>query len=118
MALSSNLPIYKVTYDLLKKVAEFTPHIPRDFKRTVGERIREECVALVLLIYRANCAQHKAPHLVELLERLQVTELLLRLSRDLRLISTRHYADAIELTDRIGKQAQGWKKHFERSPAA
>lgn len=117
MAISSNLPIYKVTYDLLMKVAEFTRSMPRDFKRSIGERIREECVALVLLIYRANCATHKAPHLSELLERLQVAELLLRLSRDMHLISTKQYAQAVELSDRIGKQANGWKKHYERAPA-
>ena len=42
---------------------------------------------------------------------MQVVELLLRLSRDLRLISTGQYARAIELTDAIGKQANGWRKH-------
>ena len=62
-------------------------------------------------------ALDKVPHLTSLLERLQVAELLLRLSKDMRLISTTQYAKAIALTDKVGKQANGWRKH-SASPAA
>ncbi|MFT4171787.1 MAG: four helix bundle protein [Rhodocyclaceae bacterium] len=110
MALHSTLPIYKVAYDLLTLVTQATRDMPRDYKTSIGGRIREECVAIITLIFRANCATQKTPHLAELLERLQVAELLLRLSRDLRLIGTKHYAAAIALTDAVGKQANGWKK--------
>lgn len=118
MALHTSLPIYKVAYDLLNVVTEITRNMPRDFKRSLGERIREECVDLVILIFRANCAKDKVPHLDQLLERLQVTELLLRLSRDKRFIATKHYAEAIALTSQVGKQATGWRKHSAASPAA
>ena len=46
----------------------------------------------------------------KLIERLQVAELLLRLSRDKRLISNVQYAKAVELTQSVGKQAGGWRK--------
>jgi len=52
-----------------------------------------------------------------LLERLQVVELILRLSKDMRLISTKQYAQVVELTEEVGKQATGWKKHSAASPA-
>src|SRR5690606_21549716 len=55
--------------------------------------------------------------LQELLERLQVVELILRLSKDMRLISTKQYAQVVELTEEVGKQATGWKKHSAASPA-
>lgn len=117
MALHSNLPIYKVSYDLLQLVADVTQHYPRNFRISVGGKLRDECVEVLVLIYRANVATDKRPHLVELLERLQVLELLLRLSRDMRFVSTGKYAAAIALTDSIGKQANGWKKS-QPSPAA
>jgi hypothetical protein len=63
MALHSTLPIYKVTYQLLVLATEITRHMPRDFKASMGGKIREECLELVVLIYRANAAADKVPHL-------------------------------------------------------
>jgi len=110
MALHTNLPIYKVAYDLLDVVTDLVKNMPRDFKQSIGGKISQECVEIVVLIFRANCARDKAPHLGELIERLQVAELLLRLSRDKRLVSTSQYARAIELTQSVGKQASGWRR--------
>ena len=110
MALHTQLPIYKVAYDLLDVVTELVKNMPRNFKASIGEKISAECVEIVVLIFRANCAKDKAMHLGELIERLQVAELLLRLSKDKRLISTGQYAQAIGLTNQVGKQAGGWRR--------
>lgn len=118
MALHSQLPIYKVAYDLLSVATDVTRNMPRDYKTSIGGRIRDECVDLVVLIFRANIARNKVPHLEDLLERLQVAELLFRLSRDKRFISIGQYAHAIELTNSIGKQANGWRKASAASPVA
>lgn len=110
MALASTLPIYRVTYDLLQVATRITKDMPRDYKQSLGGKIREECVELTVLIYRANCSRDKRPHLETLQEHLQVVMLLLRLSKDMRLISTGQFAQTIELTDQIGRQATGWLK--------
>lgn len=110
MALHTNLPIYKVAYSLFDLSTDLAKNMPRDYKQSIGGRVRDECIAIMVLIFRANVARDKTPHLDELLERQQVAELMLRLSRDKRLISTSQYAKAIELTSSIGKQAGGWRK--------
>ncbi len=51
MALHKDLPIYKSAYDLLSVTTEITRNIPRDFKRLIGEKVREECVEIVVLIF-------------------------------------------------------------------
>jgi hypothetical protein len=117
MALHKDLPIYKAAYDLLNQAVDITKHFPRDFKRLMGDKVREECIEIIVLVFKANVAANKIPHIDLLLERVQVIELLLRLSRDKRFISTRQYADVIEITDSIGKQAQGWKKQQNSAPA-
>jgi hypothetical protein len=117
MALHTNLPIYKVAYDLLDVVTDLAKNMPRDFKASIGGKIRDEVVEIVTLIFRANTAREKAPHLQDLIERLQVTELLLRLSRDKRLIAVKQYARAVELTTSVGKQASGWRRSA-MSPAS
>ena len=118
MAIHTQLPIYKVAYDLLDVATDITRSMPRDFKASIGARINAECVELVVLIFRANVARDKVPHLEEIIERVQVAELLLRLSKDKRFISTGQYAAAVQLTQQIGKQANGWRKHSAMSPAA
>jgi hypothetical protein len=110
MAIHTNLPIYKVAYDLLDVITDLSKNMPRDFKQSIGGKLRDECVEIVTLIFRANVSHEKTAHLISLIERLQVSDLLLRLSRDKRLISTGQYAKAIELTSSIGKQANGWRR--------
>lgn len=110
MAIHTNLPIYKVAYDLLDVITDLSKNMPRDFKQSIGGKLRDECVEIVVAIFRANVSADKSPHLISLVERLQVSELLLRLSRDKRLISTGQYARAIEITSNIGKQANGWRR--------
>ncbi len=110
MALHTNLPIYRVVYELLDVVTDLSKNMPRDFKASIGGVMRDDCVASTVLVFRANTAREKAPHLDKLIERLQVIDLMLRLSRDKHLISIPQYAKAIELTSSIGKQAGGWRR--------
>ena len=112
MALHSELPIYKVAYDLLALIIAVSRQMPRDVKLQLGGVLRDECISITVQIFRANVAQDKAPHLVDLLEHLQVAELLIRLSRDLQFIGTKQYAAAVALTSQLGKQANGWRKAF------
>jgi hypothetical protein len=117
MALHTQLPIYKVAYDLLDVVTDLAKNMPRDFKASIGGKLRDEVVEIVTLIFRANTAREKAPHLQDLIEHLQVAELMLRLARDKRLIAVKQYARAVELTTSVGKQASGWRRSA-MSPAS
>jgi hypothetical protein len=117
MALHTNLPIYKVAYDLLGVSVDYVTNMPRAFKAAIGGRVSGLCVEIVLLIFRANCARNKTPHLDVLLERVEELQLLLRLCCDKRFISPKQYATAVELTTSVGKQANGWRKHYAASPA-
>ncbi|HRO61718.1 MAG TPA: four helix bundle protein [Burkholderiaceae bacterium] len=118
MALHTQLPIYKVAYDLLDVSIDLTRNMPRDIKQALGAKLRQECIEMLVLIFRANVARDKRRFIDDLLERLQVAELLLRLSHDKRFISNRQYARAIELTNQIGRQANGWRRHSASSPVA
>lgn len=115
MALHSELPIYKVAYDLSDLAIDLVRNMPRDVKGVIGSELRDQCLMLVVLIYRANVSRDKVPYLTDLIERLQVAELLLRLALDKRFISTKQYAQATALTGSIGKQASGWRKSSSAS---
>jgi len=47
MAQYKHLPIYKTTYELLEMVTLRTRNFPRDFKYSLGDKIRNECIELV-----------------------------------------------------------------------
>jgi hypothetical protein len=110
MGLHTNLPIYKSTYNLLRAVVKASRNMPKDVKQAVGNVLRDECIGIALMIYRANVSHDKARHIVKLIERLQVVELFLRIALDERFVSRGQYADMVELTQSIGRQASGWKK--------
>lgn len=117
MALHTYLPIYKVSESLFWFIDNLVTNMERDFKRRVGQRIADECVEITLLVFRANVATEKAPYLIELIERLQVIELLLRMAMNKKKIDKGAYANAIEMTTSIGKQATGWKNKSANRPS-
>jgi len=118
MGLHHELPIYKAAYELLGMATEITRNIPRDLKAGLGATVRDECIKVIVLVARANSTPNKVPHLVEMVERVQVVEFLLRIFKDKHFISVKQHASAMQITASIGKQANGWKKKSATSPAA
>lgn len=115
MALHHQLPIYKVAYDLLSVAVDYMKNMPRPVK-ALGDRVRDLCIDVVLLILKANAVAGKTPYLDALLEEIAELEILLRLCQDKRFISRTQYAHAIELTASVARQAHGWRKHYAASP--
>jgi hypothetical protein len=112
MAQYKHLPIYKTTYELLEAVMRKTKEFPKDFKYSLGDKIRNECIELVVFVYKANTLRNKREeNLHQILERVQVIELMLRLSKDLRLFNVTAFSEIVLLTDNLARQAQGWIKH-------
>ena len=114
MALHSDLPLYKTVYELLQFIVRLVKNMPREFKQALGGELRDQCLKITILILRANTASIKEPHLMEIIERKETIELLIRLSRDMQLISTGQYAQAIELVASVGKQTNGWRAQQSR----
>ncbi|MDR3425459.1 MAG: four helix bundle protein [Alphaproteobacteria bacterium] len=114
MAQYKHLPIYKGTYDLLMRITVVTKDFPREHKYTLGQKLRDEVLDLILFIYRANSATDRTAHITAIIERIQLVEVMLRLAHDLRVISRGHYAGLAEMTDSLARQAQGWLKSSGR----
>ena len=73
MAIYTQLPVYKAGYDLLLDLYVLTKQMDRDYKFTLGEKIKTESTELMLHIYRANSTYdkkedlQKAKHYVDFL---------------------------------------------------
>ncbi|MFO7613906.1 MAG: four helix bundle protein [Bacteroidales bacterium] len=59
MSLYDELPVFKASYDLLLSIFHFTANFKREYKYTVGERLKNETLALIVLVYRANSSKEK-----------------------------------------------------------
>ena len=112
MALYSELPIYKHGCDLLSLALDVQTQMPRMFKRSLGEKIHTLCVDMLEAMAMANASRGGArvQQLDMLLQHLRATTAMLRVSHDKRLISSKLWAQSVELLDVVGSQAGGWRK--------
>lgn len=110
MALHSELPVYRDTYYLLRKIYEVTKNFPKEYKYTLGEEMKRDAMQLVRNIYRAN--KHKNDrkmHLENFLDDFELVKLQMRLCADMKLLAIKKQAELAELMASIGKQITGWK---------
>jgi hypothetical protein len=113
LALFSDLPVYKATYDLLLAIFQFTKDFSKDYKYTVGESIKKETLELLTLIYRANVKRDKNEVLIEARERIEVIRLFIRLMKDMQQISIKQFVQINESVENVSKQLSGWQKSIK-----
>jgi hypothetical protein len=54
MAISSSLKVYKDSYDLLLHLYQISTNFNKDFKYTLGEKIKNETLEILINIYYAG----------------------------------------------------------------
>lgn len=92
MSGTKRLPIYNSCFELVKFVTEHVRHFSRDYRPTLGRRMQDQAVSLILYVYQANAAERKADHIEKILENAQVLDMLLQTSFDLKLINQLAFA--------------------------
>lgn len=108
MALYTNLPVFKASYDLLIALFKTSRNFAREYRFTLGESIKKEAVEMVKLIYRANKTADKAPHLETARETLEIVRLELRLLKDLKQVNLKQFVYLNEQIESVSKQLAAW----------
>jgi hypothetical protein len=109
LALYYDLPVFKDVYKLTLRVFELTQHFAREYKFTLGQDMKRDCLSLVRSIYRAHKTQHKEVPLETFLDDFEVLKLEIRLCTDLKLLPIRNQAELVELMEGISRQVTGWR---------
>ena len=109
MALHTELPVYKDTYQLILKIFEITKEFSKEYKYTLGQDIKRDALQLIRSIYRANKHKNRAEHLEVFLDELELLKLEIRLCVDMKLLPIKKQAVLSELLERINKQVIGWR---------
>ncbi len=116
MAIHTDLPIHRKGVELLTLAFEVQLHMPRAFKRLLGEKIAGHCVEMLDLMALANAArdrQQRAAYIRELLKCQRAATVLLRVGHDKECISHKLWAQSVQLLENIGRQGGGWLKNAE-----
>ena len=111
MARYEHLKIYQVNYQLTCEVFKLTKRFSREHKYTFGERLRNCALDLTMDIYQINNTQNKLIPLNNYLENLARFNTLIRLAKDMLLISIDQLSVVMEKSIEVGKMAEGWKDY-------
>jgi len=101
---------YELALWLLPKVEKFG----RGYRFTVGDRIASAVLDLLETLAAAAYDRNKTPLLSAAIANVNGLRYLLRLAKDLRLLSIGNYGFAAESLDELGRMIGGWKKQVER----
>jgi hypothetical protein len=101
---------YDLALWLVKKVERFR----RSYRFSVGERLVGHSQDLLLLLVDSAYSADKARLLQEANGRVNGLRYLLRLSKDLGLLSVDSYGFAAGHLDEVGRMVSGWQKSLAR----
>ena len=105
---------YEFVLWLIPKVDGF----PRAHRFTVGERLTANGLDLLTTLVEAAYARDKAELLQQANRKINATRYLLRLAKDLRLLSVDSWGFSVDKLDEIGRMAGGWHRAAQQKPKA
>lgn len=116
MAKYDNLPVYKATYDLLLELFVMNVNLKRDYRYTLGERLRNSVTELAVIIYRANISTeiNKEIELRNALEKIVAIKIYIRMLHDLKQISLKRFAALSGKIEDIAIQLTAWHKSTKK----
>jgi len=113
MAVYDNLPVFKVSYDLVVEVFKLCGSMQRDYKFTIGEKLKNTLIELMVGIYRANVEVERMEMIRQCRQYVVQVKLYLRLLHDLDQLSTKRFAGLSENVETISNQLTAWYKSTE-----
>ena len=113
MAAYNELPVFKASYDLLLYLYRFTGTLSREYKFSLGEKIKVETTDLLMNIYRANRVFDKNEYLVNARENLEADRLYIRILHDLKQIGMKKYVTINQMMEGVSRQLAGWQKSIQ-----
>ncbi len=112
MARYQHLPIFQKAYDLNLEIYRLVHNFPREYKYTLGQKLKEVISELLERIVMANSLKDKSDCFGEIRIRSEKLRIYLRLAFDLNVINSRKFERFNRLILEISKQVSGWEKWF------
>lgn len=110
MAIYTNLPVYEECYQLLLQLVTFSRQMQRDFRYTIGEKLQQTVIDIIVLIFKANKTEQKTHHIADAREKLVEAQVMIRILNDTRQLSDKQYVLLVERTTSVSKQLASWER--------
>ena len=106
------LLIFQKTYDLLLLLYPVINRIPKSHRLVLGKELEELGIALLVTTVKANKVrgQERTSLQLQISDDLDSIRILIRLTKDLRLMSIKQYAMGAEKINEIGRMLNSWMK--------
>lgn len=116
MALYFNLPVYKESYSLLVLIFQYCSKLPREYKYTLGERLKNESTEVLIKIFEASKTKStiKQNNIENALLHLEKCRLYIRLLKDLKVWGVSKQAGLNQHIESISKQLTQWSVYVAR----
>lgn len=98
------------TYDLILWAVPQVSKFPRDHRFGLGDRTVGHLYDLLELLLEASYSRDKARLLGQANLEVDKLRYMLRLAKDLRVLSINRYEHGVRVLDDIGRQVGGWRK--------
>jgi len=105
--------VVRLHYDFLLWLLPHVAGFSRQHRFTLGDRIEALGIEVLEALVEAGYSRDKTAMLARANLRLETLRYLLRLSKDLKLLTVRQYGHAVETLAEVGKQVGGWQKQQE-----
>lgn len=115
MAKYDQLPVYKAAYDLLLQLFGLAHQLNREYKYTLGEKLKNEVTDLLTNIYKANKTFEKATLIDKARENTEIVRLYIRILFDTKQISQKKHIAINEKIENVSKQLAGWHKSANKT---
>lgn len=103
-----SLPVYKSVYDLTLLVFNTGQHLQREYRHSLGERVKETSIDLLVTIYSAHMSDEKEYYIREARRQIEMMRVFMRILHDLGQINVKTVVNANLLIDQISQQLAAW----------
>ena len=108
-----DLTIFQKAYDFLLWVKPTVQRFAKVHKYSLGVQLENESLGLVQQIIRTNFKRGNKSELIdECFVRYETIKVLIRLSKDFKLLTIKQYEFASKELDEIGRLLGGWRRRF------
>lgn len=116
MALYYNLPVYKESYDLLILIYKQVAKVPREYKHTLGERLKNAITDVLLSVFEGSRTKDstKKECIDNALNSLEKCRLCIRLFTDLDVWGVSTQVVLNQKIESISKQLTQWSNYVAR----
>jgi hypothetical protein len=111
MGLYYKLPVYKVSYRLVRGIFSETENFAREYKYTIGQEMKQQAMCLIKNIYRANKAVEKTVAIEDARENLEMIRLQLQLMQDFAQLELQKFVEISLIVEEVSKQLVLWERY-------